>query len=350
MSYNYITDSHTNAVYKTTSPEGAKLIQRYVNQIGGSTATDRSRHAVTTELWTTSEWAKPTFLRPGSRPGGRPISLANMHYHLTQAWLSVLGTSNRSQLGLHVNKRLARLDVIEGLLNELPLENYNYGDISTEQQNKIGIIIKQIGDIITENAGEIKSVDETGEDYSAWVVANPFMHQFEMIRKATSGRGTAAEALSNGLSRATTLESGWLREVYRRTYEPLKVFRDDAKARRMEERVRKQAAVAKRRRVAKTALKAAVVAKSTAEAVAVAALDKEFGPNMQAYKTVHDLTTSRTLARLDSLILAVRNSSLSDPFSKLGSPDFRPESPPIDVGTDEDFDALISQADQSLMP
>ena len=50
------------------------------------------------------------------------------------------------------------------------------------------------------------------------------------------------------------------------------------------------------------------------------------------------------------VVLAVRNSSLSDPFSKLGSPDFRPESPPIDVGTDEDFDALISQADQSLMP
>jgi len=36
MSYNYITDSHTNAVYKTTSPEGAKLIQRYMNQVGGS--------------------------------------------------------------------------------------------------------------------------------------------------------------------------------------------------------------------------------------------------------------------------------------------------------------------------
>ena len=35
MSYNYITDSHTNAVYKTTSPEGAKLIQQYMNQMGG---------------------------------------------------------------------------------------------------------------------------------------------------------------------------------------------------------------------------------------------------------------------------------------------------------------------------
>ena len=51
------------------------------------------------------------------------------------------------------------------------------------------------------------------------------------------------------------------------------------------------------------------------------------------------------------VVLAVRNSSLSDPFSKLGSPDFRPESPPIDVGDfDEDFATLISQADQSLMP
>ena len=31
------------------------------------------------------------------------------------------------------------------------------------------------------------------------------------------------------------------------------------------------------------------------------------------------------------VVLAVRNSSLSDPFSKLGSPDFRPESLPIVV-------------------
>ena len=85
---------------------------------------------------------------------------------------------------------------------------------------------------------------------------------------------------------------------------------------------------------------------------ALAPLDKEFGPNMQAYKTVHDLTTSRTLARLDSLISAVRNSSLSDPFSKLVSPEFRPESTPVDddSDSDEDFTALISQADQSLMP
>ena len=348
MSYNYITDSHTNAVYKTTSPEGAKLIQRYMNQVGGSTSTDRRRHAVTTELWTTSEWAKPTFLRPGSRPGVRPISLANTHYHLTQAWLSVLDPDPPpSKLGLHVNKRLARLDVIEGLLNELPLENYNYGDISTEQQNKIGIIIQQIRDFLTENAGEIET--ELGEeaDHTEWAVANPLIHQLDMIRKASPKR------IVDGLSRATSLESDWLREVYRRTYEPLKVFRDDAMARRMEKRALRMAAVTKRRRVAKAASsaarKAAAVAKSTTEAVVVAALDKEFGPNMQAYNTVHDLTTSRTLARLDSLISAVRNSSLSDPFSKLGSPDFRPESLPI-VVHDEDFTALISQADRSLMP
>ena len=42
MSYNYITDSHTNAVYKTTSPEGVKLIQRYMNQVGGADWTRRS--------------------------------------------------------------------------------------------------------------------------------------------------------------------------------------------------------------------------------------------------------------------------------------------------------------------
>ena len=349
MSYNYITDSHTNAIHKTTSPEGAKLIQRYMNQIGGSTATDRPRHSVTTELWTTSEWAKPAFLRKArgkvDPAWSQPISLAAMHYRLTQAWLSVLDPAGGYELGLHVNKRLARLDVTEGLLNELPLENYNYGDISTEQQSKIGIIIKKIAHFSTENAGEIEPLDETVENGSAAafdaasILANQFRHQFERIR---SGNG--------GLERAADLENDWRREVFRRTYEPLKVFKDAVKARRMEERGRKQAVVAKRKRAAKVALKAAAVAKSAAEVVVLAALDKEFGPNMQAYKTVHDLTTSRTLARLDSLILAVRNSSLSDPFSKLGSPDFRPESPPIDVGTDEDFDALISQADQSLMP
>ena len=35
MAYNYITDLNTNAIYKTTSPEGSKLIQQYVNQVGG---------------------------------------------------------------------------------------------------------------------------------------------------------------------------------------------------------------------------------------------------------------------------------------------------------------------------
>ena len=42
MSYNYITDSHTNAIYKTTSPDGVKLIQRYMNQVGGADCHRRS--------------------------------------------------------------------------------------------------------------------------------------------------------------------------------------------------------------------------------------------------------------------------------------------------------------------
>ena len=61
-----------------------------------------------------------------------------------------------------------------------------------------------------------------------------------------------------------------------------------------------------------------VVAKVASDA-ATAALDKEFGPNTTVYNAGgHDLTTSRTLARLDSLIWAVRNSSLmAQRFSKL---------------------------------
>jgi len=61
-----------------------------------------------------------------------------------------------------------------------------------------------------------------------------------------------------------------------------------------------------------------VVAKVAGDA-ATAALDKEFGPNTTVYNAGgHDLTASRTLARLDSLIWAVRNSSLmAQRFSKL---------------------------------
>ena len=150
--------------------------------------------------------------------------------------------------------------------------------------------------------------------------------------------------------------SQWLPEEEKQSYE------DSAQRAAVED-----AAVYASQQAAKSAseasrrarMKSDLAAKSATEAVAVADLDKEFGPNMQAYKTVHDLTTSRTLARLDSLlarldslISAVRNSSLSDPFSKLVSPEFRPESTPVDddSDSDEDFTALISQADQSLMP
>ena len=48
------------------------------------------------------------------------------------------------------------------------------------------------------------------------------------------------------------------------------------------------------------------------------------------------MSTARLLTRMDSLISAVRQSSLSDPFAKIPSPDFK---------EDIDFENLLKQAD-----
>ena len=63
-------------------------------------------------------------------------------------------------------------------------------------------------------------------------------------------------------------------------------------------------------------------AKEAEEVVAVLLLDCEFGKNTLVYSKCHDMGTSRLLARMDSLITAVRNSSLSDPFSHVPTPVF----------------------------
>tara|TARA_B110000208_G_C11501050_1_gene333231 strand:+ start:170 stop:580 length:411 start_codon:yes stop_codon:yes gene_type:complete len=63
-------------------------------------------------------------------------------------------------------------------------------------------------------------------------------------------------------------------------------------------------------------------AKEAEKVVAVLHLDQEFGKNTLVYSKYHDMGTSRLLARMDSLISAVRNSSLSDPFSHVLTPVF----------------------------
>ena len=64
------------------------------------------------------------------------------------------------------------------------------------------------------------------------------------------------------------------------------------------------------------------VVAAAADAAAVLPLDQEFGKNTLVYSKYHDMGTSRLLARMDSLISAVRNSSLSDPFSHVLTPVF----------------------------
>ena len=50
MSYNYITDLNTNAIYKTTSREGAELIHRYMNQVGGQTGSGTNSLTILLQL------------------------------------------------------------------------------------------------------------------------------------------------------------------------------------------------------------------------------------------------------------------------------------------------------------
>ena len=78
------------------------------------------------------------------------------------------------------------------------------------------------------------------------------------------------------------------------------------------------------------------------------ALDREFGKNVDLYRTEHNLTDSRTLARLDSLIAAVRNSSLSDPFSSLTSPKFTDKSEVQESISGGKLSQLLNSADSLL--
>ena len=90
-------------------------------------------------------------------------------------------------------------------------------------------------------------------------------------------------------------------------------------------------------KIATKAVQAAQLAvKEAEEIVATALLDQQFGKNTLTYSKHHDISTARLLARMDSLISAVRQSSLSDPFAKIPSPDFK---------EDIDFENLLSPAE-----
>ena len=79
------------------------------------------------------------------------------------------------------------------------------------------------------------------------------------------------------------------------------------------------------KKATKASESAETFAKEAEEVVAAMLLDHEFGKNTFVYSHQHDMSTARLLARMDSLISAVRNSSLSDPFSHVPTPVFEQE-------------------------
>ena len=79
------------------------------------------------------------------------------------------------------------------------------------------------------------------------------------------------------------------------------------------------------KKATKASESAETFAKEAEEVVAAMLLDHEFGKNTFVYRHHHDMSTARLLARMDSLISAVRNSSLSDPFSHVPTPVFEQE-------------------------
>jgi hypothetical protein len=79
------------------------------------------------------------------------------------------------------------------------------------------------------------------------------------------------------------------------------------------------------KKATKASESAETFAKEAEEVVAAMLLDHEFGKNTFVYSHHHDMSTARLLARMDSLISAVRNSSLSDPFSHVPTPVFEQE-------------------------
>ena len=315
MSYNYITDSHTNAVYKTTSPEGAILIQRYMNQVGGS----RIEREMMRQKPSPGQPPQPRLLHHRDHKSTIEAAIREMRARTGKLPITTISFLDDADLDV---------DVAVAKSNEVTPEDWT-------------IIMKKL-------KGGWFSADRLG-NYTPRKVGKPAQKQINLAVSRLH-RLMWDKASQQEKQPYEDVLAEWLTQREREI---------DACEREKKERA-ERGGVARINRIKLLASRAAqqawrsseLAAKSASEVVNVAALDKEFGPNMQVYNAVHDLTTSRTLARLDSLISAVRNSSLNDPFSKLVSPDFRPESPPIDddADADEDFAALISQAERSLMP
>ena len=370
MSYNYITDSHTNAVYKTTSPEGAKLIQRYMNQVGGAVAARRAAVVAKKAAWQamTLEERKAASRKKGlaERERKRLERRATME-QTPQGRRTLRAEDWYEQQKMPANERfndLADWDAFVGTRREVGDQYWQRG---VEPGRSVAGEFPRPQDVKRRAGKPIERAANRARwrrrgDYSSLTEDEKIAMDKDkevtelLIRSAaerlalrdTNGGGPRyIEALTRHqqlLHNTDDYKSGLL------ALEALEAMENASRASQRawssSDRAAKSASVAVERASAQQRATAA----SMASSAAAVALDKEFGPNMQVYNAVHDLTTSRTLARLDSLISAVRNSSLSDPFSKLVSPDFIPESPPIDDDADEDFTALISQADRSLMP
>jgi len=302
MAYNYITDSNTNAVYKTTSPEGSKLIQQYVNQVGGERISAKRKRLAFLSPTTKLEWMR------GATEAEWEVGMGG--HGPWDLWVgpSAPGMASRRikaidgeslRPGGYWEARRA------GWRNRLDYSFLTHDQIIAMDKNiQIAALLKRGPQKQRRGSAWIDIVGVDAADYIAMLQRyQDVLHNSDEYKSMLIAVDAHGEVLPNAAGREKIARDGNTARN-RAMWNAVKTSEQAARASEQTARTSEQAA------------------KIASEVVNVAALDKEFGPNMKVYNAVHDLTTSRTLARLDSLISAVRNSSLNDPFSKLVSPDF----------------------------
>ena len=374
MSYNYITDSHTNAVYKTTSPEGAKLIQRYMNQVGGDRIKRFSyppvKELLKWELWQSQNGLKPY---PTARMGPKHIKQItgankrdwdlgmggrgdwDLWVGRDAQWMAWVRINWNRSLKKHEGARSLGLRIYG--LTEMRSDwrkRFDYSFLTDDQKMAMDKNM-EITDHIKRNSRWSDSRTPGSPKWSHIEMLKRYqevLHNSPEYKSMLIALDTHGEVLLN--ASAARIEEERLRheeqqrvEEEQQRVEEEQRFEEQQRVEEEQQRVEEeqrfeeqqrveeeQRRVHNVRRVGERGTDAAQqawessdeAAKSASEVVAkvagdaaTAALDKEFGPNTTVYNAGgHDLTASRTLARLDSLIWAVRNSSLmAQRFSKL---------------------------------
>ena len=351
MSYNYITDLNTNAVYKTTSPEGAKLIQRYMNQVGGAwsgwkrgDATPphmfpRRRDAMLTKDAIQHKLDAPIYAAQALEAAARglhfkdhqsTIQAAILEMHARTRKFPAATISFLADADLDIEVAVAKLEQVSSKDWKVLLRRGHTEKIRMSPHWALGVRGAEEG---TRHAVDMRRGERAG--------SRPRPKKSEKVEKARQFWDDEFPRLTRLLAYKLWKK---LPQEEKQSYEDaakeVKAAHDEKKreeAVERDERERERERKKEVRRIHKSKQLASrtaqqawessdEAAKSASEVVAkvagdaaTAALDKEFGPNTTVYNAGgHDLTASRTLARLDSLIWAVRNSSLmAQRFSKL---------------------------------